>query len=235
MGSIGEELGDVRRKKGISLEKVEEAIKVRIKFLEAIEKNDFQTLPETVYTKGFIRAYAGYLGVNPQPYLNQYKLLHQSQENYALKEMPKPVIRHESYHINKRWLLPIAMVVSIFMIISFLGFIGSSEKSKPNKPSTFITKRKKVKPKPKPSKSLPFEITLQAIRGNWVKVIIDNKPVFEQYMYNGQQMRWLARNTVVVVTNHGNRLIAFINRKPVGFINSADVQSQKVFKKTDIK
>lgn len=64
---IGEILKKTREAKGITLDEVAEVTKIRSKYLEAIEKEDFQTLPGEVYVRGFVTAYLKYLGIKDQP------------------------------------------------------------------------------------------------------------------------------------------------------------------------
>lgn len=54
---IGREIASRRGKKSLSLTDVSEKTKIRIKFLEAIERGDFVSLPGTLYARGFIRTY----------------------------------------------------------------------------------------------------------------------------------------------------------------------------------
>jgi len=71
--SVGEALRQAREARGISLAEAEEATKVRQKFLEALEQDDFQRLPGEVYRRGFLKSYAIYLGLDPEPLLARYR------------------------------------------------------------------------------------------------------------------------------------------------------------------
>ncbi len=63
MKGIGVILKKEREAKKITLEQVEEATKIRRKYLEAIEEEDFAVLPGEVYVKGFVATYLKYLGI----------------------------------------------------------------------------------------------------------------------------------------------------------------------------
>ena len=58
---IGRLLRETRERKGLTLHDVQVATKIRLKYLEAIERGDDSQLPPEVYTRGFIRAYANLL------------------------------------------------------------------------------------------------------------------------------------------------------------------------------
>ncbi|MBR4944696.1 MAG: helix-turn-helix domain-containing protein [Peptococcaceae bacterium] len=67
MQGIGEILKKAREEKGISLEDVAEATKIRSKYLKALEDEQFDALPGDVYSKGFATAYLKYLGIKDRP------------------------------------------------------------------------------------------------------------------------------------------------------------------------
>jgi cytoskeletal protein RodZ len=79
VSSFGEELKRERELREIELREVAEATKVNIRYLEAIERNDFTHLPGGLFNKGFVRAYAQYIGVDPEAMVNAYLLEEQSQ------------------------------------------------------------------------------------------------------------------------------------------------------------
>src|SRR6476659_1486519 len=72
LASFGEELKREREIRGISLKEIADATKISRRFLEAIERNDHRTLPAPVFTRGFVREYARYLGLNIEEMVNRY-------------------------------------------------------------------------------------------------------------------------------------------------------------------
>src|SRR3954471_15892230 len=72
LASFGEELRREREIRGISLKEISDATKISKRFLEAIERNDHKTLPAPVFTRGFVREYARYLGLSSEDMVNRY-------------------------------------------------------------------------------------------------------------------------------------------------------------------
>lgn len=72
LASFGEELRREREIRAISLKEIADATKISKRFLEAIENNDHKTLPAPVFTRGFVREYARYLGLNSEEMVNRY-------------------------------------------------------------------------------------------------------------------------------------------------------------------
>jgi len=73
MGSFGENLRREREMRGISLEEISSATKVSVRFLNALENSDFANIPGGIFTRGFIRAYAGYLGLDLEQVMAEYE------------------------------------------------------------------------------------------------------------------------------------------------------------------
>src|SRR5258705_10082270 len=92
MTSFGEELKRERELRDISLKEISEATKISIRFLEALEQNNFDVLPGGVFNRGFIRAYARFIGVDGEEMVNAY--LHEvaqreSRQAQSGKNMPR--------------------------------------------------------------------------------------------------------------------------------------------------
>jgi cytoskeletal protein RodZ len=72
LATFGEELRREREIRGISVKEIADATKISRRFLDAIERNDHKTLPAPVFTRGFVREYARYLGLNAEEIVNRY-------------------------------------------------------------------------------------------------------------------------------------------------------------------
>jgi cytoskeleton protein RodZ len=64
--TIGNKLRQVREAHSLSLEQVSHATRIRLHYLRSIEAGDFAALPSLAQARGFVRAYANYLGLDPQ-------------------------------------------------------------------------------------------------------------------------------------------------------------------------
>src|SRR6185503_1347247 len=71
--SLPERLYAARERKGVDLYRAERDTKIRARYLAALERGDYRELPGAVYTKGFLRNYALYLGLEPEEILTQWR------------------------------------------------------------------------------------------------------------------------------------------------------------------
>ncbi|MHB0968972.1 MAG: helix-turn-helix domain-containing protein [Thermoanaerobaculia bacterium] len=88
--TLGEELRRERELRGISLKEIADATKIGKRYLEAIEKSDFKTLPAPVFTRGFVREYARYLGLNSDELVARYSQIVSEAEALAESNEPTP-------------------------------------------------------------------------------------------------------------------------------------------------
>src|SRR5437762_14305971 len=71
--SLPDRLAMARGRKGVDLVRAERDTKIRVRYLSALESGDYRDLPGAVYTKGFLRNYAIYLGLDPEDVLRQWR------------------------------------------------------------------------------------------------------------------------------------------------------------------
>jgi hypothetical protein len=69
---IGNSLREARLRQGLEFPELEQATKIRGKYLRALEDEQFDILPGQTYVKGFLRTYSEYLGLDGQLYVDEY-------------------------------------------------------------------------------------------------------------------------------------------------------------------
>jgi hypothetical protein len=70
---IGAILREARRRRRVELSEVEAATRIRVRYLRAIEDEEWDVLPGGVYTRGFIRTYASFLGLDGERLAAEYR------------------------------------------------------------------------------------------------------------------------------------------------------------------
>ena len=73
-GAFGERMRREREMRGIKLEEIAESTKIGKRNLEALEQERFDQLPGGIFNKGFVRAYAKYLGLDEEQALAHYQM-----------------------------------------------------------------------------------------------------------------------------------------------------------------
>src|SRR3954463_6639336 len=72
-GGVGTILREARSRRKVELSEVEAATRIRLRYLKAIEAEEWDVLPGGVYTRGFIRTYANFLGLDGDRLVDDYR------------------------------------------------------------------------------------------------------------------------------------------------------------------
>ena len=136
MKTVGSILKEARSAKHITLTQAEEATKIRMKFLQSIESDDYSGLPSLSYAKGFVKNYSEYLGLDSSMVLAFFR--RQTTEVTRLSLLPKGV----SDPLNKSifQLTPGKFLTGILAALAliFLGYLGFQYRKLNQPPSLTI-------------------------------------------------------------------------------------------------
>ena len=93
--SIGQIVKQARLEKGIRIENAASTTKLKVAYLEAIEKDDFDFLPAPIYAKNFIRIYANYLGLDGVELSKKY-----NSKNIGIIGLPPQEKTASTYYVS---------------------------------------------------------------------------------------------------------------------------------------
>jgi cytoskeleton protein RodZ len=114
---FGERLKRERELRGVSLVEVSVATRINTKFLEALENEQWDQLPRGMFTRGFIRTVARYLGLSEDGLISEY----------ALSTNDHPTVTvwvHDLEKQPRRW-VPAAIVILIATILAAGGWLAA--------------------------------------------------------------------------------------------------------------
>jgi cytoskeletal protein RodZ len=120
---LGAVLRTAREAKFIDLARVERDTKIRIRYLSALERGDYRDLPEPIYTRGFLRNYGLYLGLDPEYLVDLYRL-----ESGAGVERPSmPAARRSVAARQGRSLVvssgALAAAILTVLVVAFVAYL----------------------------------------------------------------------------------------------------------------
>jgi cytoskeleton protein RodZ len=128
---IGATLREARSRRKVDLAEVEAAIKIRIRYLQAMENEEWDALPGGAYTRGFIRTYAIYLGLDGERLADEYKRSTAAPGGERTPRRVEPVPasgRGERPRISGR-LLAIAVTLVLAALVVAIGLVGGDNDS----------------------------------------------------------------------------------------------------------
>lgn len=122
MKTVGSMLREARETKGLTFAQIERATKIRAKFLEAIEADDYSILPSQAYAKGFVKNYGEFLGISAATILAFFR--RQTNEPSKSAILPKGV----AATLNRTWfqLTPGRFLIILFvgLVVTFFAYLG---------------------------------------------------------------------------------------------------------------
>ena len=244
MKDIGNFLRERREAKGISLIEVEKDLKIRKKYLQAIEEGNVDVIPGKAYFIGYLRNYSKYLDIDEEN-INQIIQTYNNLEKQksVVKETKEENIylktKDRSMFEKKRFFLPVKYVyLSGFLIIIFIGLflLGRSLKEaqdfpipspeivnetdlnieeKANDTSTLTEENTESEAEAIIAESLIQEsvlaeklpiLKLIADDKTWVKIISEDKIIFEGILFAGEEFFWETDQNLEIITEYPTKL-----------------------------
>lgn len=110
----------------VDVHEVEDALKIRAKYLRALENEEYNLLPGPAYIKSFLRSYADYLELDSRALVDIYKARYEhAADDHAI--FPARSDRAQRSGVSaRRWLLLIATIILIVAVLFVLGATGGS-------------------------------------------------------------------------------------------------------------
>jgi cytoskeletal protein RodZ len=112
-----------RERKGVDLYRAERDTKIRARYLAALERGDWRELPGSVYTKGFLRNYALYLGLDPDEILLQWRAERgDDKPSEPVIVVPRPIqAPARGFTFSPGILVALLLVVGVVAFAAYLG------------------------------------------------------------------------------------------------------------------
>jgi cytoskeletal protein RodZ len=209
---IGNSLREARIRKGLDYPEIEQATKIRVRYLRALEDEEFGVLPASTYVKGFLRTYADYLGLDGGLYVDEYN------SRYVVGEEDPPLRRasmasQPHRRVESRVVviaLAAIVIVTALVVAAFESTGGGSPDA--NNVSTHQQRPKKKHHATKPAAS-PATVIVTATSPTYVKLRLSSpsgKQIFAGTLDAGQAHRWYAKR-LWLTANHPAGLRVTVN------------------------
>ena len=121
---LGDVLRVAREARGVDLARVERDIKIRSRYLSALERGEYRELPGSVYTKGFLRNYGLYLGLDPEYLTDLYRLETNGTAERAATAPPRPITirRPRALVVTPGAIAAALLTVGVIAFVGYLAY-----------------------------------------------------------------------------------------------------------------
>jgi cytoskeleton protein RodZ len=118
LGTFGQTLRQAREDLGASLAEAERETRISRRYLEALEQENESALPAAVYTRGFIKIYCQYLGLNPDGMVDLFGPQQALVDNVQIRPIPAEI--HQPRSIPVRPVVVVAGLVLVSLLAVYL-------------------------------------------------------------------------------------------------------------------
>jgi hypothetical protein len=199
MFQIGASLREARTRRGLSPADVQKGLRIRERYLTALEEERWEQLPGEAYIKGFLRTYAEFLGLNGHLYIEEYNSRFAHRDEALVPDSLAP-------RTARRGVLRLFAVVAIvFGAVAGLAAwqLGGSTRTAAKTPAmgaqdaaaaALPRAKPAAKPTPTPAVKAPVYAVLNASRGrSWLSVRVggaNGKVLYQGILEQGKTLRF---------------------------------------------
>lgn len=253
MKEIGNFLKERREARGISLIEAEKDLKIRKKYLQALEEGNIDVIPGKTYLIGYLRNYSKYLGIdeeNVNKIIQTYKNL-EKQKTDRVKTKEESIYlktKNKSMFAKKKFFFPIKYVyLTSFVLIIFVGLFLLSRSLKETRdfpvPSPEIGNETDIIIEEETdaistlteefieseaeaiiaeysiqdsvlAEKLPI-LKLIANERTWLKIISEDKIIFEGILFEGEEYFWETDQTLEIITEYPTKIEAYYDDESI--------------------
>ncbi|GAM11686.1 cytoskeletal protein RodZ [Geobacter sp. OR-1] len=255
---LGQWLLQSREAKGVSLEEAADITRISKAYIDALEKEDFDRLPGPAYCKGFLRIYAGYLGISADEAVARYDMKMSggaAPVRPPADENPVP----QAQKTGRRWVLPVILLSLVLLVSIFVDTNPRPPVNRPAvKPETAQTSRPApVQPQPSSSKpaaapvAAPVQQTneapvsaapvaepqkeglilkLKVNQDSWLNVDIDGRLSKQYDLKAGDLIEWKADSLITIDIGNAGGVEGEVNGKPLAPFGAAGKKAHVVIR-----
>jgi hypothetical protein len=191
MFEIGNSLREARLRQQLDFPELEQQTKIRSKYLQALEDEQFDVLPAPTYVKGFLRNYADALGLEGQLYVDEYNSRFVTgEEDVPLR--PRDYQRRPRQSLGPRFqtravVLVLAAIAVVVVLVIVAANFGSS--NNPKVPGLNTTASHAARPRHRAQPQPIARLVLTATNGDsWVLVRAAGLQRFQGTITQGHQL-----------------------------------------------
>ncbi|GAC1632461.1 MAG: hypothetical protein NVS9B14_05760 [Candidatus Acidiferrum sp.] len=211
-GTFGERLKRERELREVTLEEVSKATRIGVRFLQALEDENWGKLPGGVFGRGFVRTIARYLGLSEEGLLAEYDL---ARGETAVSASPKPEDRIPS---PPKWLPVVALLVILLLLAGLAagGYYGwrkwKAHRAAKQVQTFYLPPASSIaQPTPSAPVAAPLQLSLSTSSPTHVLVRADDAVALDADLPAGENRRFSALRQFEVSASDSSAVLLELN------------------------
>ncbi|MDD4237169.1 MAG: DUF4115 domain-containing protein [Desulfotomaculaceae bacterium] len=231
---IGNSLKEAREARKLSLEEVEEGTKIRRKYLQALENEQYDVLPGKVYAKAFLKNYARFLNLNVEEVMETFDYtqvketppaqdsINNSRDQPKLNRNQKP--RYWLYLATM--VLVLGLATTVYYSARGLGlnhpakeeFRTGEQGQNPSGDQARLPEDQQPTVQ-MPNNEAGVKISLNVTKNTcWIRVIVDDTPAFQGEVMAGQTQDYAGAEKISFTLGNAGVVQVQLNGQDLGFL-----------------
>ncbi len=223
MNGPGKVLQQARKKKRYSIDKVHKTTKIKKEYIEGLENDNVSVFPAELYYKNFLKTYAQFLSLDPVEMINLYEQSKLEQQDDLFKQSNNnPENKFfEFFKTNKQTFIYIGYGLIGIILICLIILIIPTKKGSDNtensvtEQTAISTTKKQVQPQAEQ------KLYIKAIDDTWVKVMGDDKKLFEDILGKEKTFETKTKNEFIIKIGNIDGVEVYFNDKRVDISKGA--------------
>ena len=253
VGQLGDVLNQSRQQVGLSLDEIEAETRIKRVYLEALEAEDFDQLPNRAAVRGFLRNYALALKLDAEYVLGLYQT---EGESTGRLDIARERVQLKSISMTPPSRFSPDLLIGFLLITALLGIIlyyvyqqyvlplevasaigsplptdeGAIVLPTPT-PLPTATPTPTVTPTPLYYTGVTVELVISD--ESWVQVLVDEAKAFEGVLQAGERRHWTGDRQVAVRAGNAGGVDVFVNGEAMGLMGEPHQVVDQVWEKLD--
>ena len=218
MNGPGKVLQQARKKKRYSIDKVHKTTKIKKEYIEGLENDNVSVFPAEIYYKNFLKTYAQFLSLEPTEIVNLYEQSKLEQQEDLFKQSNNNIENKfiEFYKKNKQTLIYIGYsLIAVLVLCTIVMIIPTKTSTVPKEPVKQAVIQKEQNVIPVESQQTEQKLYVKAIADTWIKVIGDDKKLFESILAKDKTFEATAKQEFNIKIGNIDGIEIYFNDKPV--------------------
>jgi cytoskeleton protein RodZ len=240
-GNFGERLKRERELREVAPNEIVVGTRISLRFLEALENEDWDKLPGGIFNRGFVRAIARYLGLDEEDLLAEYDLAHGDQsaeaQPAAENRIPAP----------PRWIV-VALALGALAVMAAVVAAGvygwrrySAYRHAKQSPAVVLQSLGAAQPAslpagdPPQANSAALDLSVSTSAATRVRILADGKVVLDSKIPAGQNRHFSAETAFEVTASDSSAVLLELNGQTLPPIGSPGASGTILLSQKDLR
>jgi cytoskeletal protein RodZ len=252
MSSLGETFRQAREARGFALSDVSEQIHIRSVYLNAIENEDWASIGAPVYTRGFLRTYARFLGLDAEAIVARYNEIAGQAAATATAAAPVSSAGSSDRGGPSVWVIAVSIVAVLLVGFAFYEYVqyqsgspatvandatptgpasappAAAAAADQGTPAPDASAEASAEPSAEQAAATSNSLDLRLTQRSWLRVVVDGKSIMEG-LFPAGTVRSVVGKSATIRAGNAAGVSVTVNGKNIGALGGSGDVVERTF------